>query len=111
MFAFFRILLGKIVAFVTWIGELAKAVFVALWDMAKDAICWPFEQFLNIVIGALGEIDTSALTGNLQGWGSLPSEVLNVLGLLGVGTAITIIGAAITIRLLLQLIPFVRLGS
>lgn len=111
MFAFFRLLLSKIVAVVGWVGELAKAVFVALWDMVKDAACWPFEQMLKIVIATLNSFDTSALTGSVQGWGSLPAELLNVLGLLGVGTALTIIGAAIAIRFGLQLIPFVRLGS
>ena len=111
MAAGFTMLLAKIAAWAKWWGDLFVAVFVALWDFIRDAACWPFEQALKIAVSALQAIDTSALSGSLQSWGSLPGEVLNVLGLLGVGTALTIIGAAITIRFGLQLIPFVRLGS
>ena len=44
-------------------------------------------------------------------WSSMPEEIINILGLLGVGPACGIIVAAIAIRLVLQLIPFTRLGS
>lgn len=111
MAAGFTMLMAKIAAWAKWWGDLFVAVFAALWDLIRDAACWPFEQALKIAVSAVQAIDTSALTGNFQTWGSLPGEVLNVLGLLGVGTALTIIGAAIAIRFSLQLIPFVRLGS
>ena len=93
-----------------WIGELFKDVFKAGWDMVKDAFAWLVEQILDVVISAISAIDVSGLE-SVQGWGELPSEILNVLGLLGIGAASGVIVAAIGIRLVLQLIPFVRLGS
>lgn len=41
----------------------------------------------------------------------LPPDVLNVMSLIGFGEAMGIIITAGTIRIMLQLIPFVRLGS
>jgi len=111
MGAFFSALLAKLTAIVGWFGALFAKVFVALWDLLRDVLTWPVEQFLGLAKSALTGIDTSAMTDNLSAWGSLPAEVSNVMGLLGVGTACTIIAAAIAIRIVLQLIPFTRLGS
>lgn len=95
---------------VKWIGELFKSTFKALWDILKDIFAWLVEQLLDMVVSAISAIDLSGLEG-VDGWGSLPSEVMNVMGLLGVGEASAIIVSAIGIRLVLQLIPFTRLGS
>ena len=111
MSAFFSVLLAKISAVLEWIGALWVAVFVALWDLVKDGFAWQFEQMLKIAISGIGSIDTSAVDAYVAQVGPLPAELLNILGLLGVGLAISIISAAIVIRLVLQLIPFVRLGS
>lgn len=111
MSAAFSILFAKITAVVEWFGALFVAVFVALWDFIRDAVCWPFEQIMDIVVSAVSAIDMSGISSQVGSWGALPGELLNILGLLGVGTAASIIVAAIGVRLLLQLIPFVRLGS
>ncbi len=111
MAAGFTMLLAKLAAIVAWFGKLAVAVFVAGWDFIRDAACWPFEQVMEVVVSGVGAVDLSSVTGNLQSWGALPAEVLNILGLLGVSQAAAIIVAAILIRLGLQLIPFTRLGS
>lgn len=108
---FFNTLLAKIAAVVTWFSDLFKAVFEAAWDFIRDAACWPFEQLLDLVVAALSALDLSGITGSVGPWGSLPAEIVNILGLLGVGTASSIIVSAIAVRLALQLIPFVRLGS
>ena len=111
MSAAFSMLFAKITAVLQWFAALNIAIFVALWAMGQDVMAWLFEQVLKVAISAIGEIDTSAIDGYASQVGPLPSEILNILGLLGVGTAISIITAAIVIRLVLQLIPFVRLGS
>lgn len=111
MGAFFTALFAKLASILLWIGKLWTAIFLAAWDFIRDGFCWPFEQLLTIVKTAIDAIDVSGVTGHLGAWGSLPAELINILGLLGVGTAITIITSAIGIRLVLQLIPFVRLGS
>lgn len=110
MGALFTLLFSKIAAVLDWVGKLWVAIFKAVWDLAKDAFSWLFDQVLGVAVSAVGAIDASSLSG-LGGWGSMPGEILNILGLLGVGTAVSIITAAILIRMGLQLIPFVRLGS
>ena len=110
MGAMFTLVLAKLSALLGWIGELFVSVFVALWEMITDVFCWVVEQLLKVVTSALQAIDFNGLFGYAQ-VATLPGEIMNVLGLLGVGTAITIILTAIAIRLGLQLIPFVRLGS
>lgn len=110
MGAMFSLVLAKLSALLGWIGSLFTAVFVALWDMVTDLFCWGLEQLLKIVAVAVQAIDFGSFSNYAQGV-TLPGEILNILGLLGIGTCITIISSAIAIRLALQLIPFVRLGS
>jgi len=110
MVAGFTMLLKKLADILQWISDLFIAVFVALFDLVKDAFSWVFEQMLEIVIDALEGIDVSGISAT-GGWGELPGEVLNILALLGVAQAVSIIVASIGIRLILQLIPFTRLGS
>lgn len=104
-------LFAKIAAVLSWIGDLWVAVFGAIWNVVKDAWCWPFDQVLQVAVSAINAVPLGGISSSLQGWGGVPAEVMNLLSLLGVGTALTIIGAAIGIRFALQLIPFVRLGS
>lgn len=106
----FTLVLAKLSAILGWIGSLFVAVFVALWDMVTDVFCWVLEQLMKVVSSALQSADFTGFAGYSVS-NTLPSEIGNVLSLLGVGTAISIILLAITIRLGLQLIPFVRLGS
>ncbi len=111
MTALFGTLFAKIAGALTWLGDLFKGVFVSLWDIGKDAVCWCLESFLGIAVSLMNSFDTSAITANLSAYGDLPAEALNVMALMGAGEASAIIGAAILIRFGLQLIPFVRLGS
>lgn len=100
-----------IVGLADWLLGLVKDIFTAIWDMLVDAVCYVFDEVLDFVVGMASSLDVGAFSGSLGAWSSLPSEVLNVLGLIGLGDCFVIISAAIVIRLVLQLIPFVRLGS
>jgi hypothetical protein len=111
MGAFFTAILAKFTAFAAWIAALAKSVFDAGWDMLKDGASWLFESVIDVCIAAINSLDLSGLDAYTSSWSGLPPEVLQVLGVLRVGEASAIIVAAILIRLALQLIPFVRLGS
>ena len=111
MGAFFTTLFAKIASVISWVGKLWVAIFAAAWDILRDALTWPVEQLFDLANSATSALDLSGLTQAAQSWGTLPGEVINILGLLGAGEAAAIIGAAIGIRLVLQLIPFVRLGS
>ena len=94
-----------------WGVDLVKALVNTLYDMLFDVFLRIVDAVLTVVVGVIGGI------GELISWnpaeyiGDLPSEVSNMIGLIGLGEATTIIIGAIIIRLLLQLIPFTRLGS
>lgn len=93
-----------------WVADVIKAVFKAVWDMFSDAVCYVIDKGFDIVKAGLDAVDVSSFSGIADGV-QLPSEIINVMQLAGVGTASAIIVTAIGIRLVLQLIPFTRLGS
>ena len=107
----FSMLFAKLAAIVSWFGDLAVSVFKAGWDMLSDIVCWGFDGLLGIAVTAMNALDLSGLNGAFGAWSQLPPDLLNVMGLMGVGAASAIVVAAIGVRLLLQLIPFPRLGS
>lgn len=111
MGAFFTAIFQKIAAVAQWFIDLVKAVFTAGYDLAKDAACWVFDSLLVIVTGAVSALDLSAILQFTGLWASIPAGVTEVLAAIGLGSAFTIISAAIVVRLTLQLIPFTRLGS
>lgn len=107
----FSSLFRKINDLVQWLADLVKAVFKAAWDMVSDAFAWVFEQLLSIVESAISVLDFSMISGWLTSFDAIPAGVLEVLAASGVGTGLSIVGSALLIRMGLQLIPFVRLGS
>lgn len=104
-------IIDTFVAFGDWLLGLVKALIEAIWDFCGDVVAFVFDKLGSFAVTALSSMDTSAIAGSAGAWGSVPSEVMNVLGLVGLGQCFAIIAAAIGIRFALQLIPFVRLGS
>lgn len=104
-------IIDTIVAFGDWLLGLVKAVITAIWDFCGDVIAFIFDKLLSFGVTALNAMDVSAISGQTGAWGSIPAEVMNILGLIGLGQCFAIIAAALVIRFGLQLIPFVRLGS
>lgn len=111
MGAAITMILAKIVGLATFFAKLAVAFFVAFWLLSTDLGCWFVEQLLSFAVEMISDLDVSSFQSAASSWGSLPAEVLNVLGLLKAGWAASIIVSAIGLRLILQLIPGVRLGS
>lgn len=93
------------------IKDFFKAMVNTLLDMFKDLIYWLFDvttEFALVAIdGFAGALDFNPASYFSQ----IPPEVSNIIGLIGLGEALVIISGAIVIRMLLQLIPFVRFGS
>jgi hypothetical protein len=89
-----------------------KSLLLTLWDMVTDM----FYLILDLVSGATASI-LAGLSNSFENMDMLPAftflspEMANILGLIGVGQAISMIIASIGVRLVLQLIPFTRLGS
>lgn len=103
----------KIDGLIDWFFELIPRLIDAMVAMYKDMFLWCLEQLLSlaksVLDGITGFDDIIAQAATI--WAGVPPEVMTVVQAIGLGTALTIITGAIMIRLVLQLIPFVRLGS
>lgn len=109
IFQFFTAILEKVVNFAKWLLLCLKQIFVDIWHVLTDLLCWSFEAVLGIAIGALNAI---AIPFNPQTYyNMIPADVANMLGYIGIPQALSIIVAGLVIRFLLQTIPFVRWGS
>lgn len=102
-----------------WVNDLFQqlldgiiALFMSLLEIFKDIVYWFFNLIMNVVdellllaISLLEPIDIGQyMTG-------FPPEAAWVLGQIGIPQALAMIVSAIGIRIILQLIPFTRLGS
>lgn len=93
------------------LSNFFKDIFISLWDFVKDFFYWIFETITNVAVGLITSLDVSGIASHTGAFGSIPAVILNVCGLLHMGTCMAIIGSALVIRFILQLIPFVRFGS
>lgn len=110
--SFFSAVLAKFVGLATFIGALMVAAFAAWWLLGTDLAAWVVEQMLDAVIAILGSIEIDTELFNPGSYiSALPPEITNMLGIIRIGEALAIISAAIVAKVLLQLIPFTRLGS
>jgi hypothetical protein len=87
-------------------------LLLSLMDMLKDIFIWALEQIMNV--GKLLLDGVGSLMSGLdisQYFSMIPPETGYYLNLLGVSQAMGMIVTCLSIRFLLQLIPFVRWGS
>lgn len=91
--------------------EFFYALFRALIDALKDIAGFVFDQLLTVVNKLLESILASLSAIPMPDNLPLPAGVSWVLSQIGVPQMLVIVSSALIIRVLLQLIPFVRLGS
>jgi len=92
--------------------EFLYQLLLTLFDMLKDIFLWIVEQVMNAVNMVLPSVFAFFAPVDMsQYMTSIPPTVAWVFAAVGVPQCLSTILAAITIRLLLQLIPFTRLGS
>lgn len=108
-------IIEKISAFFSDIWELftnfLQSFLLTLLDLLKDLLFFIFESILDLIILILDGIGNSFDLVNISNWINFPSEVSNIIGLIGLGQAMGLIMTSIVIRMALQVIPFTRLGS
>ncbi|MFA0570312.1 DUF2523 family protein [Vibrio sp. 99-70-13A1] len=104
--------MGWIVDLFNKLIEFLYRLIISLVDMIKDVFIWALDEVLGLcqtlvdwVFSFFAPIDIS------QYLTSIPSEVSWMLSAIGLPQCLTIILASLVARLLLQLIPFTRLGS
>ncbi|MCR9490443.1 DUF2523 family protein [Vibrio alginolyticus] len=87
-------------------------LLVSLFNMLKDLFFWAVEQVMEMVNMLLsGVFALFAPVDMSQYMTSIPPTVSWVMAAVGLPQCLSIILAAITVRLMLQLIPLTRLGS
>ncbi|MDW2041698.1 DUF2523 family protein, partial [Vibrio sp. 2130-1] len=85
-------------------------LLVSLFNMLKDLFFWAVEQVMEMVNMLLsGVFALFAPVDMSQYMTSIPPTVSWVMAAVGLPQCLSIILAAITVRLMLQLIPFTRL--
>jgi hypothetical protein len=88
------------------------SIVLSVQEMHKDLTIWMFDSLLDITRLALEGVDSYFDGLDITAYtSSIPPEVGWFLNQIGVPQALTMIVTALTIRLVLQLIPFTRLGS
>lgn len=109
IFSFFTSLLAKISNFAAWLLQSFKQLFLDIWNIFTDLLCWFVESILSIALTALNAV---SIPFNPQSYYSLiPAQTADVLGYIGFPNAVGIIVSGLVIRFTLQTIPFVRWGS
>lgn len=96
-----------------WDGflDVIQAAVSTIGDMLKDIAIWLVDQLMDVAIAAMNGLASFLDWNPAEYISALPESVINMMGLIGVGQALSIVTGALIIRMLLQLIPFVRLGS
>lgn len=88
------------------------SILLSCWDMFNDLICFITEAVLNVaylLVNGIGGAFSNF--GIIQYLNMLPEEMLNIMALVGINEVSVIIVSAVITRIILQFIPFVRLGS
>lgn len=95
-----------------WVLVQLKSFLLTLWDILTDILLMVVDLFMSVGLYALEGMSQALELINITNYiNDMPAEVLGIVNAIGLGEAIGMIMAAGTARLLMQLIPFVRLGS
>lgn len=98
----------------TWndLQQFLYSIVLTVQSIFKDMGIFFFESFLEISLLAVNGLDSFFSGLDIAShMNSLPPEVSYYASALGLSQAMAMIIVSITARMLLQLIPFVRLGS
>lgn len=98
-----------------WINTLVDYFYrlvLTFFDFFKDFFWWILDNLFGVVVAIINGIDFGLDAINPINYiSSIPPETMHYMSLCGFNECISIIVIALGIRFLLQIIPFVRLGS
>lgn len=99
-------------AIFTWVIDAVKGVLMAILTLVMDAFIAIMKMLLDLVLVILDTVGEVPGADFIQAaWMQIPETARDMALRLGMAEISVMIVSAITIRLILQLIPFVRLGS
>ncbi len=102
-----------------WLADTWNAFVDFMWQIVlsflgllKDFFIWIMDSLMDLVIVAL---DGLAVTMDglsvTQYFSAIPPETAYIINIVGLSEAMGMIIISLTVRMILQLIPFVRFGS
>lgn len=92
--------------------DFTYRIVMTVFDALKDILFWLVDSLLDLVIFAIHGVGNMFNGLDITKYiYALPEETRQILSLIGLSDAMSMIVSCIFIRILLQLIPFVRLGS
>lgn len=95
-----------------WLLDQLKSFALTIWDMFTDGLLFIVDIFMDLGMGILDGFSYALELVDLSQYISgMPSEVMFIFDATGLGTAVGMVMTAGAVRLFMQLIPFVRLGS
>jgi len=95
-----------------WAQDQLQSLALTIWDILADLLLFIVDIFMELGLHVLAGVSSVFQLMDISQYISqLPPDVVSVISLTGIGTAVGMIMTAGAIRLLLQLVPFVRLGS
>jgi hypothetical protein len=94
--------------FIELLARLVNSLVVLLTNLGLGAV----DVLLAFVVSLINGLGSLLSPIDLKPYiKMLPTEAIDIMSLVGFPQAMTMIISAISVRFLLQLIPFVRLGS
>lgn len=95
-----------------WLLDQLKSFALTIWDMFTDLLLFIVDIFMDLGMSILNGFSYALELMDLSQYISgMPSEVMFIFDATGLGTAVGMVMTAGAVRLFMQLIPFVRLGS
>ncbi|WP_332397383.1 DUF2523 family protein [Vibrio metschnikovii] len=92
--------------------DLLYMIYISLRDILFDIPLYVFDQIFKVAGRAMQAVLQMFKPFDLSNYLTfIPSEVSWVLSMVGLPQCLAIIASAIALRLILQVIPFTRLGS
>ena len=99
-------------AVLDWLLDQLKSFALTLWDMFTDLLLFIVDIFMDLGMAVLDGFAYALELVDLSNYiNGMPSEVQFIFDAVGLGAAVGIVMTAGAVRLFMQLIPFVRLGS
>lgn len=91
-----------------YLYQKLESVILSMFDMLKDFMLWSFDQYLSLALYLLSFISIPLEWNPAIYINALPPEVINMMGLIGLGDAFKIVVAALLMRMTLPAFIFGR---
>jgi hypothetical protein len=92
--------------------DFSYSLLLSLLVMLKDLFYFILEQVFDLALLVLDGMGALFSGLNIsQYMSALPAQTISIISVIGLGEAMGMIVTCLSIRMLLQLIPFIRLGS